>query len=89
MSQMKARGDAEWDRTQRVSQNGTFNANPITAAVAIATLDAVADGSVQRTADERTARLRAGIDDAMRSIGVPGSCYGDSSIFHVSFEGMG
>ena len=44
MSLMTPREDEKWNRSNRVTQNGTFNANPITAAAAIATLDALADG---------------------------------------------
>src|SRR5437870_3207835 len=41
MSMMAHRGDAAWDRTERVAQNGTFNSNPVCAAAAIATLELV------------------------------------------------
>jgi glutamate-1-semialdehyde aminotransferase len=31
--------------------------------------------------------LRRALADAMRRAGVPGTCYGEASIYHVSFEG--
>src|SRR5437879_4619638 len=31
--------------------------------------------------------LRRELADAMKRAGVPGTCYGEASIFHVSFEG--
>jgi len=87
MSTMAHRGDPTWDRSERVAQNGTFNSNPVSAAAAIATLELVADGSLHAHANKLGDELRAGIGDAMKRVGVPGACFGETSIFHVSFEG--
>ena len=37
--------DAEWNRSKRVAQNGTYNSNPVVAAAGIAMLSQIADGS--------------------------------------------
>jgi len=87
MSMMAHRGDPSWDRSERVAQNGTFNSNPVCAAAAIATLEIVADGSLHARANKLGDELRAGLSDAMKRAGVPGTCFGEASIFHVSFEG--
>jgi glutamate-1-semialdehyde 2,1-aminomutase len=87
MSMMAHRGDPVWDRTERVAQNGTFNSNPVCAAAAIATLELVADGSLHARANKLGDELRAGLSEAMKRAGVPGACFGEASIFHVSFEG--
>src|SRR6266849_2715046 len=87
MSMMAHRGDPAWDRSERVAQNGTFNSNPVCAAAAIATLELVADGSLHARANKTCDELRAGLSDLMKRQGVPGTCFGESSIFHVSFEG--
>ncbi|PWU24332.1 MAG: aspartate aminotransferase family protein [Candidatus Rokuibacteriota bacterium] len=87
MSVMAHRGDPTWDRTERVAQNGTFNSNPVCAAAAIATLELVSDGSLHARANKLGDELRTGIADAMKRVGVPGTCFGEASIFHVSFEG--
>jgi len=87
MSMMTHRGDPTWDRTERVAQNGTFNSNPVCAAAAIATLELVADGSLHARANKVGDELRAGITEVMKRNGVPGACFGEASIFHVSFEG--
>jgi len=87
MSMMAFRGDATWDRAERVAQNGTFNSNPVCAAAAIATLELVSDGSLHARANKLGDELRAGLSDAMKRAGVPGLCFGEASIFHVSFEG--
>jgi glutamate-1-semialdehyde 2,1-aminomutase len=87
MSMMAHRGDPTWDRTERVAQNGTFNSNPVCAAAAIATLELVADASLHARANKLGDGLRAAIGEAMKRTGVPGACFGEASIFHVSFEG--
>jgi len=87
MSMLTFRGDADWDRSQRVAHAGTFNANPLSAAAAIATLEQCADASLQARANKVGEELRRGLGEAMKRAGVPGTCYGESSIYHVSFEG--
>ncbi|HEV8613903.1 MAG TPA: aspartate aminotransferase family protein [Methylomirabilota bacterium] len=87
MSMLTFRGDPDWDRSQRVAHAGTFNANPLSAAAAIATLEQCADASLQARANKTGEELRRGLSDAMKRAGVPGTCYGESSIYHVSFEG--
>jgi glutamate-1-semialdehyde 2,1-aminomutase len=87
MSMMAHRGDPTWDRSQRVAQNGTYNSNPVSAAAAITTLELVSDGSLHARANKAGDELRAGLSDAMKRAGVPGLCFGEASIYHVSFEG--
>ena len=87
MAMIAHRGDPTWDRSQRVAHAGTFNANPLSAAAAIATLELVADASLQARANKLGDELRRGLRDAMRRAGAPGTVYGECSIYHVSFEG--
>jgi glutamate-1-semialdehyde 2,1-aminomutase len=87
MAMMAHRGDAVWDRAQRVAQNGTFNSNPVCAAAAIATLEIVGDGALHARANKLGDELRTALADTMKRLGVPGTCFGEASIFHVSFEG--
>jgi len=87
MSLLAFRGDPDWDRSQRVAHAGTFNANPLCAAAAIATLELCADASLQARANKAGDELRRRLSDVMKRAGVPGTCYGEASIFHVSFEG--
>ncbi len=87
MSMMAHRGDPAWDRNERVAHAGTFNANPVSAAAAIATLEICADGALQARANKAGEELRRGLADAMKKAGVPGAVYGEVSIYHVSFEG--
>jgi len=87
MSMIAFRGDPDWDRASRVAHAGTFNANPLSAAAAIATLELCSDGGLQARANKSGDHLRAALTDALRKTGAPGTCFGEASIFHVSFEG--
>jgi glutamate-1-semialdehyde 2,1-aminomutase len=81
------RGDPAWDRTERVAQQGTFNANPLSAAAGIATLETIADGSHQARANKLGEELRSALADVVKRVGAPAAVYGEASIYHVSFEG--
>jgi glutamate-1-semialdehyde 2,1-aminomutase len=83
---MAIRGDARRDRHERVLHLGTFNANPVSAAAALACLEIVATGDPQRHADRMAARLRDGLDAVLARRGVAGYVYGEASTFHVYVE---
>jgi glutamate-1-semialdehyde 2,1-aminomutase len=88
MDQMTIRGDARRDRYERVMHLGTFNANPVSAAAALACLEIVATGAPQRHADAVAARLREGLDAVLVKRGVAGYVYGDASTFHIYLEAV-
>jgi glutamate-1-semialdehyde 2,1-aminomutase len=79
-------GDAQHDRFGRVSHLGTFNANPLSTASGIASLQLVADGSAQAQADRMADLLRRGMEDILEEEQAAGYAYGDSSVFHVYLE---
>jgi glutamate-1-semialdehyde 2,1-aminomutase len=87
MSVLAHRGNGDWDRTRRVAHAGTFNANPVSAAAGITTLELVSDASLQARANKLGDALRQGLNEALRRAGAPGEVYGESSIYHVSFDG--
>ncbi len=87
MGMLAFRGDPDWDRSQRVAHAGTFNANPLCATAGIATLELCADASLQARANKLGDELRRALADVMKRVGAPGTCYGEASIYHVSFEG--
>jgi glutamate-1-semialdehyde 2,1-aminomutase len=87
MQLLAHRGDPNWDRSERVAHAGTFNANPLSAAAGIATLEATADGSLQARANKLGEVLRSALAEVMKRVGAPGTAFGEASIFHVSFEG--
>jgi glutamate-1-semialdehyde 2,1-aminomutase len=79
-------GEGQHDRFGRVSHQGTFNANPLSTAAGIASLQIAADGSAQAHADRMADLLRRGMETILDEEGAAAYVYGDSSIFHVYFE---
>ena len=79
-------GDAQHDRFGRVSHLGTFNANPLSTASGIASLQLVADGSAQGHADRIAERLRHGMNEILEEERAAAYAYGDSYVFHVFME---
>jgi glutamate-1-semialdehyde 2,1-aminomutase len=79
---MEFSGDPKRDR-KRVTQYGTFNANPVSAAAGKATLGLIADGEACRKADSFGNKLRHGLNGLFRSEGLPWAAYGTSSVFHI------
>ncbi len=86
MDRLAIRGDARHDRYERVMHLGTFNANPVSAAAALACLGIVATGEPQRHADLIAARLRDGLDAVLERRGITGYVYGEASTFHIYVE---
>lgn len=78
-------GDPETDRFRRIPHQGTFNANPLSAAAGIAALDLLRDGQVQQKAARLADRIREGWNEVLRRHGVAGVAYGQSSLFHIYF----
>ncbi len=77
-------GDAEWNRARKLRHNGTFNANPLSAAAGVATLARVAEGAPTARANALGERLVAGLNGTLRSRELAGwAAYGDGSIFHL------
>jgi len=68
---------------ERVAHQGTYNANPLSAAAGIATLERVAGTDACARASATTAQLRAGMNEVLAREGVPWAVYGDYSLFHV------
>src|SRR5438132_12369626 len=46
-----------------------------------------ADATLQARPNKYGEELRRALSDALKRAGAPGVCYGEASIFHVSFEG--
>jgi len=68
---------------ERVAHQGTYNANPLAAAAAIATLEKVASTDACARASRATAKLRTDMNEVLTDEGVPWAVYGDYSLFHV------
>lgn len=77
-------GDTEWNTRRRISHQGTFNANPVSAAAGLTALRLIADGDHCAMADATTAALVHGLNDLFAKESVPGSAYAVSSMWHVN-----
>lgn len=71
--------DPDYNRKRRVRHQGTFSANPVTAAAGVAALQLLKDGSVQDHAAQMAEHFRTGINAAIREAGAGGTLYGTRS----------
>jgi glutamate-1-semialdehyde 2,1-aminomutase len=72
-----------FSKDPRVAQQGTFNANPMSAAAGIAALDELADGEAQRRAAALASRLCDGLNQTLQALDQPGCAWNLGSLFHV------
>ena len=83
------KGELHKDRFERVLQQGTFNANPLSAAAGLNALQIVAEGWPTEQANEAGEQLRAGLRDVFERRGVAGVVLGEASVFQILLgEGM-
>ncbi len=74
---------------EKVGHQGTYNANPVSAAAGVACLEIVAGEGVCERASESAAALRDGINRVFAEAGVPWACYGEHSGFYVYMNPQG
>jgi glutamate-1-semialdehyde 2,1-aminomutase len=76
--------DEHWNRYQRVSHFGTFNANPLCAATGIAYLNVIATGQPTQDANRNARKLRDGMQAKLDEKEIPGCIYDSNfSVVHV------
>jgi glutamate-1-semialdehyde 2,1-aminomutase len=83
MEMLCFRDDQRWNRSERVSHPGTYNANPLSAAAGTTCLELIATEPINSRAEEAARFLKAGLNRIMRNSGVPGFAYGFSSLVWV------
>jgi glutamate-1-semialdehyde 2,1-aminomutase len=77
-------GDSEHNRARKVRHNGTFNANPLSAAAGVAALEQVAGSDVVARTNASGERFIADLNAALRARELQGwAAYGDGSIVHL------
>ncbi len=76
--------DIEWNARERVAHQGTFNANPVSAAAGIAALRLIAAGGEVERADASAAALVRGVNRVCDELSVPGSAWAVSSMWHLN-----
>ena len=83
------KGELHKDRFERVLQQGTFNANPLSAAAGLTALQIVGEGWATEQADATGEQLRQALRDVFEKRGVAGVVLGESSVFQILLgEGM-
>jgi glutamate-1-semialdehyde 2,1-aminomutase len=81
--ELLAFGSPVAQRVGKISHHGTFNANPLSAAAGIATLELVATTDACQRASEYAAQLRAALADVVAAESLPWVVYGTYSGFHI------
>ena len=77
------KGELRKDRFERVLQQGTFNANPLSAAAGFTALQIVAEGWATEQATKAGEQLRTGLRDCLERRGVAGAVLGEFSVFQI------
>ena len=77
------RNDPDWDNTHRVYHPGTFNGNPLSAAAGATALEMIATQPINQQADAMAVRLKAGLNDVLGRLEIPGHAHGIASMIHV------
>ena len=68
---------------EKIGHQGTYNANPVTAAAGLAALEIIEKDGICEQANAYGTALRAELNDVLRAEGVPWAVYGDYSTFHI------
>ena len=68
---------------EKITHQGTFNANPVSAAAGIAALEIVRDTDACARATATAGAIRAGLNQVLEDEGIPWAVYGDTSVFHI------
>jgi glutamate-1-semialdehyde 2,1-aminomutase len=73
-------GDPAHDKSRRVQHNGTFNANPLSAAAGVQALSIVKTNPVNSTANAMADMLKNGLNDMLAQNEFPGCASGIASM---------
>jgi glutamate-1-semialdehyde 2,1-aminomutase len=82
MGGLRIKDDPKLDRFNRINHPGTFNASPLSAAAGIACLSIVAKGEVHEHAFAMSDRLQNGLNQVLRTRGIPGGVHGQRTMLH-------
>ena len=82
INMIESSGDRERDAGHRVAHPGTFNANPLSAAAGAKGLELIETTPINDTVDAMGTRLRAGLNDVLSRMEIPGcACGHPSAVF--------
>ena len=74
---------------EKIGHQGTYNANPVSAAAGIAALEVIGSTDVCERADAAAAQARAAFNDVLAQERLPWAVYGTSSGFHFFLNPLG
>ncbi|MGI9426533.1 MAG: aspartate aminotransferase family protein [Hyphomicrobiaceae bacterium] len=74
---------------EKIGHQGTYNANPLSAAAGIAALEIIRDGEACAQASASGDRLRSLLNEVLASESVPWACYGQFSGFYLYLNPQG
>lgn len=74
---------------EKIPHQGTFNANPVCAAAAVAALREIEATDACTTADAAASKIRDGLRSVVVEAGIPWGVYGDSSTFLIFTNAKG
>jgi glutamate-1-semialdehyde 2,1-aminomutase len=83
MDTLTLREDRQWNLKHRVPHQGTYNANPVTAAAGLTTLKIIAEGEAIARAERAAERLRSRLNESIAKVGSNWVAYGQYSGFHL------
>jgi glutamate-1-semialdehyde 2,1-aminomutase len=75
--------DSDWNARQRVAHQGTFNANPVSAAAGIAALEQIEATDACARANATGEKLRERLNEVLEAEDVPWAAYGSFSGLHL------
>ena len=67
----------------KIGHQGTYNANPLTAAAGVAALTIIAETDACERASRSAASLRSSLNAVIEEASVPWAAYGEFSMFHI------
>jgi len=80
LDMLQFRDDAEFNANGRIAHNGTFNANPLSAAAGVTALEHVRDQPINDIANQRAEQLKRGFNEGLTRKEVPGIATGVAAI---------
>jgi glutamate-1-semialdehyde 2,1-aminomutase len=76
-------------KREKIGHQGTYNANPVSAAAGSAALEIIAQGGICERAAATAADLRATLNDVIAEEGLSWAVYGESSGWHIFLNPKG
>jgi glutamate-1-semialdehyde 2,1-aminomutase len=83
MEHLAFKDEPGWNAKRKVIHQGTYNANPLSAAAGLTCLQKCGNPDVQRHCDDMASRLRIGLNTVLENHGINGCAWGEASAFHI------